>query len=58
MSFADMFYEEGDEIVGNATQTFSASYKGNYTIKNNIFDSQGQELCWRTGVATNATTEK
>jgi hypothetical protein len=30
MSFADMFYEEGDEIVGNATSTFTASYKGNH----------------------------
>jgi hypothetical protein len=28
MSIADMFYEEGDELVGTSNTTYTASYKG------------------------------
>ncbi len=28
MSIADMFYEEGDELIGATTNTYSSSYKG------------------------------
>ena len=34
MSIADMFYEEGDELVGNAAgATFTSSYKGILFLK-------------------------
>ena len=29
MSIADMFYEEGDELIGTSNNTYTASYKGN-----------------------------
>jgi hypothetical protein len=30
MSIADMFYEEGDDLIGASTATYTGSYKGKF----------------------------
>ena len=39
MSIADMFFEEGDDLIGTSGNTYAASYKG---IQTTIFTSSAK----------------